>query len=727
MLRTIEAPGIEIREVDKSTYARSLTGTNVLVAGFANKGKDYIPMVMTSKNAWLNYYGQPTNEAERYFYRASMEVINQGGKLYASKLPYDNDAKDIYVCKKYTVNAAADISSSVYAALISVDTTIDKYSAIDSTSNTVISIALSTIEEYETGEESPGPGEIIIIDALRSKYDAASFKDLTLNTAKEYLGIIPVITTAANAMFYQSLLDLSGDLSSTTSAYYTLSSIESLSGEHTSFSMLSDEVAIPFYSSDRYTETVSNKVNRLFPAVQYVSSDKIDRDNLLKIGLVVLKAYVDPSAGNKINFDVLESYVGELDRNAKDPSTGATTFIQEIINSQSQYIEIFIGDMTSKLSAADILTIKEQKAGSLGFYSDMVKKEISYTESISEGLLRVYEKNSDINEKDIDLVVDAGVSNIAQYICSMYDNAKKGIYAPEYSKSSSTPTTGTKWTVASKDDSNTWRDIITSRYNEFCKNTRRDCMFIADGLRPFCIEGSKKIVRPSKPSVTIESAIIPKLKYMSGINTSYGAGYCDWFEVMDEFSGKLFWCPPSIQACGVYINTDLNANYWDAPAGLNRGMITALDTAFSPSIKQAGEIYQKCWNYAINYPDAGITLEGQKTFQVKPSAFDRVNVRRMFLRLERYVYKIARYYVYEGNTAYNRQRFVDQIVPYFETVKRSGGMYDYKIICDETINTPDVIDNNELRIKIGIKPTKTIEFILLQFVCLRTGGSFEEM
>ena len=177
---------------------------------------------------------------------------------------------------------------------------------------------------------------------------------------------------------------------------------------------------------------------------------------------------------------------------------------------------------------------------------------------------------------------------------------------------------------------------------------------------------------------------------------------------------------------GVYINTDVNFNYWDAPAGLNRGMVAATDVAFSPTQKQAGAIYEKSLNYSINYPADGIVLEGQKTTQVKPSAFDRVNVRRLFLRLERASYKVARYFVYEGNTAYTRQRLVDALDPYFKEAKIGGGVYDYKIICDETVNTPEVIDRNELHVKIGIKPTKTAEFIMIDFIALATGGSFEE-
>ena len=348
----------------------------------------------------------------------------------------------------------------------------------------------------------------------------------------------------------------------------------------------------------------------------------------------------------------------------------------------------------------------------------MCLKEIDISESILKSLDVAYDKVTNINEREIDIVVDAGISNIAQFIKSVY-GGNNGFYDPASPDAA-------LWKCKKDSDVKMWKTVIM-KFDNFCKNVRKDCMFIADGPRPFCLQGQKKIVRPSKPTNTIDANILPFVKYLTGVNTSYGAGYCDWFQVADEFSGDYFWCPPSIKACGVYIYTDLNFNYWDAPAGLNRGLVAALDVAFSPTIKQAGQIYTKCWNYAINYPADGIVLEGQKTLQTKPSSLDRVNVRRLMLRLERAVYKVLRYVVYEGNTAYMRQRVVDLIKPYFEEAKVGGGLYDYKIVCDDSNNTPTTIDRNELHIAIGIKPTKIIEFIIVNFVLLPTGASWDEM
>ena len=485
---------------------------------------------------------------------------------------------------------------------------------------------------------------------------------------------------------------------------------------------------------DDIPETVSQVANSFFNTIEIdKTGNGFDRTHFKKIGIVVFKTYIDPSEGNKIAFEPVEAFVGSLYRGDVDPNTKMTTFIDEIVNTTSEYINVFsncfntAADRKNYVEKCDILISKPtDNAASLGFYSYMTDENISLDRSVYEGITRCFDRVSDVNERDIDIVVDAGLANIGSFIKKVYGgNGKYDLNAVINEATGATACS--IWKINSNDSAvRTWKSI-EQKYDNFCKNVRKDCMFIADGLRPLVIDGQKKIVRPSKPTNSIDANILPYIKYMTGLNTNYGSGYLDWFEVADEFTGDFFWCPPSIKAMGVYIYTDTYANYWDAPAGLNRGLVSATDVAFSPTAKQAGTIYEKNWNYAINYPTDGIALEGQKSFQVKPSAFDRVNVRRLFLRLERQTFKVARYFVYEGNTAYTRQRLIDTLDPIFFKVKCGGGLYDYKIICDEKINDANTIDNNELKVKIGLKPTKTAEFILVDVYALGTGGSWDEM
>lgn len=484
-------------------------------------------------------------------------------------------------------------------------------------------------------------------------------------------------------------------------------------------------------SQDGLWDTVCGEANTMFPSIAMnTENTHFDTENFKKIGVVVYKAYLDPAEGNKVNVMPVEAFVGSLCKDDVNPNTGVTTFIDTIVNSQSEYIYFFSNCFNTAATKqiysdkCDFLVAKPGVTGMLGFYEKQTAETISITNSILKGMDKCFNKVANIDERDIDVVCDAGISNIAQYLKTIFGSTANQSYDLNITDDLGNPLIK-MWKCKSADDVKMWKSIV-QKFDTFCKLVRKDCMFVCDGPRPLVLQGQKKIIRESKPANTIDADILPYIKWITGLNTNYGAGYVDWFQVADDFTGDYFWCPPSIKAMGVYINTDLNYNYWDAPAGLNRGIIQALDVAFSPTNQQAGPIYTKSWNYAIDFPNDGITLWGQRTLQTKPSALDRVNVRRLCLRLERQVYRVSRYFLFEGNTAYTRQRLVDLLTPVFQQAKVGGGLYDYRIECSEKNNTPSTIDNNELHLSIYIKPTKTIEFIIANFVILPTGGSWEE-
>ena len=174
--------------------------------------------------------------------------------------------------------------------------------------------------------------------------------------------------------------------------------------------------------------------------------------------------------------------------------------------------------------------------------------------------------------------------------------------------------------------------------------------------------------------------------------------------------------------------TDAAAFPWFAPAGFTRGLIQfANDLAVNPNQKQRDELYKANINPVANFPSQGQVIFGQKTLSKKPSAFDRINVRRLFLALERPTKKASRFFVFEQNTEFTRQRLINTLTPLFERAKNNEGVYDYLIVCDERNNTPEVIDANELVVDIYIKPVRTAEFILVNFYATRTDANFEEI
>jgi hypothetical protein len=596
---------------------------------------------------------------------------------------------------KYNLDEKQVKQELPYYQIVEADSKIRDFIQIEHGSEPIME-EIPKVQEYATGEAKVPAQSFWIFDRTCARLNKVA-EDTRKGKERELVGIFPVVTTAANALLAQNLINVDdSEIKEYESVTGTLTKdwTDEQGVQQNGFSLKIEDLVKHFsnstvnYKEYGILETVSQEANTYFSTINMnTEATGFDTENLKKIGVVVFKAYIDPSEGGKVNFTPVESFCGSLDKDAKNPTTGASTFIDKIVNGLSQYIYFFSNCFSTKTTKkmlneeADIFIIKPGITGMLGFYESETAETISLAKLYSS-IDTCFELVKDVNERDIDIIPDAGLANIAQYLRTMSERA--GVPEPMNYDMEPTDEDGNAligfWTCKSASDLNAWK-TLEFKFVNFCKNVRKDCMFIADGPRPMVLQGQKKIVRPSKPSNTIDANILPFIKYGTGLNTSYGAGYLDWFQITDEFSGDEFWCPPSIKAMGVYINTDLNFNYWDAPAGLNRGVIQALDTAFSPTIKQAGSIYGKNWNYAINYPYDGIVLEGQKTFQSKPSSFDRINVRRLFLRLERLVNKVARYYVYEPNNAYTRQRLVDTLDPIFQQVKSMGGLYDYTIKC----------------------------------------------
>lgn len=208
-------------------------------------------------------------------------------------------------------------------------------------------------------------------------------------------------------------------------------------------------------------------------------------------------------------------------------------------------------------------------------------------------------------------------------------------------------------------------------------------------------------------------------------DNSYGATYWPWIQIRSRETGKVNFVPPSTIVPAVYEYNDKVSAEWFAPAGLNRG---ALSTVLQPerklSVNDRNTLYQSKVNPIATFPGVGTVIYGQKTLQQKPSALDRVNVRRLLIALKSYIGQLGEQIVFEPNTQVTRNKFLNQVNPYLESVQQRQGLYAFQVVMDETNNTPDKIDRNQLVGTIYIQPTKTAEFIQLDFNILPTGTTF---
>jgi len=855
--RQFNSPGVELNEIDKSQYGafdRSAVNTTTLAFGFADKGDDYDTKWVLSLRDFVETYGYPTNEAERYFYNTAKTVFEQGGRFFANKLPYDNNSKDKYSFVGYHVNykntelktvnelgipevSNLDPSIQLVCEIKSKEPTQNSGSSLNVLSNDAGLIDMDLLDSLITRHTKVNLGDIVIVDMTRRRYGRNSNLEAINNKIYQYLGIVPVITTAVNALYYQYMLDSPLESLSSYSAighdaFKTLPNgygneylptTQTVKDELSTFSQNLDIV-----EDNTNSDTVNKTAALLFPSISYASSRNFEKDYLKQIGIVVFKMMLDPANNNKINFIPVEVFTGSLNHKAKNIVTNENLFIDNIVNRRSQYINMFsnvpftnfdspdfangiqtsdiqginvqvrvpsilenkqldrtnslgetresVNEIRDRLSRdlatatvsisgeelknaingrtdgstiiddsilnpsllanaterCDIFYIGNQTITSLGFYLEDCKKNISVNTSILKPMDIAFKNLEDPNRFRIDIIADAGVSNIAQYVHTMVDTevTTEQKYLVDDVPIEFDPTSTiymTKFNSVTDRNTGIWRRVI-ERFDNFTKNVRKDCIFVADGPRHFCISGSRKIIRKTAPRNTIKDTILPGVKYMTAFNSSYSCGYSDWFYAYDDTARDFFWCPPSIKAVGQFIYTDRLFAPWHAPAGITRGVIKdVFDVAFTPNPREAEVIYNGRWNYAISYPLDGITLEGQKTFQKEKTALDRINVRRLMLMIEKDVREIGKYFKYEGLTTAQINRFRDVLIEYLTDIKNRGGIKEFDVVCDETNNTVQTIENNEMHATIGVIPVKTAEWIIINAICANQSANIEEL
>ena len=248
--------------------------------------------------------------------------------------------------------------------------------------------------------------------------------------------------------------------------------------------------------------------------------------------------------------------------------------------------------------------------------------------------------------------------------------------------------------------------IITNAV-DLCE-TRTDCFFVLDA--------SSKT-----DSVTAVKTVA------KGRNSSYAATYYPWVQIQDASLGSARWVPPSTVLAGVFHFNDVVGQPWFAPAGLNRGGIdTAIQAYKKLTQSQRDELYDSNVNPIATFPGQGVTVFGQKTLQKKASALDRVNVRRLLINVKSFVARSSRNLLFEQNTGALRDQFLNIVNPFLEQVQSNSGLNAFRVVMDETNNTPETIDRNQLVGQIFLQPTRAAEFILLDFIVQPTGAAFPE-
>jgi Phage tail sheath protein subtilisin-like domain/Phage tail sheath C-terminal domain len=250
---------------------------------------------------------------------------------------------------------------------------------------------------------------------------------------------------------------------------------------------------------------------------------------------------------------------------------------------------------------------------------------------------------------------------------------------------------------------------------------RKDCMVF---ISPYD-------TTTGNPVIGTDSSLTDKLiAYKNGtnINSSYAVFDSGYKYQYDRYNDQYRWVPLNGDVAGLCARTDETDDPWFSPAGLNRGQIkNVVRLAFNPRKTDRDNLYSAGINPVVSFPGQGVVLYGDKTALAKPSAFDRINVRRLFIVLEKAIATASKYQLFEFNDGFTRAQFRNMVEPFLRDVKGRRGVYDFKVVCDESNNTSEVVDTNRFVADIYIKPARSINFIQLNFIATRSGADFNEI
>lgn len=449
------------------------------------------------------------------------------------------------------------------------------------------------------------------------------------------------------------------------------------------------------------------------------------------ITVVVSKVKPSTLESGKFDIEVVESYTGSIFPNSIDSVSQESNYIGTLINENSNFISFFgskkYTDYDKDLNA---ILIENQEAFGLSWAEgqkfteekeekgvELVKaivpdgEEIVWSDVVLRPALEKLKNNIKFVFRDF---YDFGMSSVPLYL-----NTKK-----EYDPTQSLPYPTSS---DSKIGITAWKKIQKA-CTQFCQYKHKLSMFHGDAPRGLVLNGTLSKIDDLREDA-MNKIFTPKITQKVSIKDStYGQVNVQWYEIIDMFNKTKMWIPSSIILAGDITNNDINGNVWDAPAGHRYGLVTdVIRPAFNPDADLADRLYSNCLNYGNSWPTGTMTVEGQKTSYAENSALNRINVRRLMIWLERFTQNVSAGYIYEPNTASTRDNFVAELDTEFSRCKILGGLYDYKLVCDESNNSPEVIDRNELRIFIAVQPTRTVEYIIGNFVVTKTGANLEEV
>ena len=786
--RMIQSPGVEINEIDLSLRLPTPAGTTIYATGFSDQGPADEVVQVSSINEFEQIYGLPRTPAERYFYHTVKACASSQARVLVNRLPYGADTGNgfgsyvsVLAYPAAVTRTETSSAGTTYTALTaSTDTFTDTVSSnityflgaprqLTLTQTQYSSLLAGslvtwkdTISSFNTAI-SPASGDAVNTAAVigAAAVIVVNKGQSTINNQGHgyYIGITD--NTAINpASAYNAILDVYTTSMSAGPLGLSKASYTKIPTTRLDFALSAE----PGYIQNSVSQVMEEEIVTYDISARYF-------DDTLTLGVFKLRQSVFSNSqdNNALAYILEEGYNGSIgyDRTKPNEDGPAANFFLENIESGSRNIEILVNPYISNVNSTvplnpdgtpkrKIRVLTEQLTditptnGSsvvgasafqvtsfistlstadalfpLGAYTDS-SNSLKVIGEVPAKIERALEgiRNSDIY--DVDILVEGGLGTIY--------NTTKALGVTYFNDTDHVPAIDDLRTSGEL-TSNDSRSNYTTVFNKFANfagppkdGGRGDILFLADPLRQILVTGKESKILSDKTKIFTRDVYWALRHQFELVNTSYAATYANYLKVLDDSSGIYNFIPPSGFVAAKIVATDFEIGPWGAPAGFNRGILTnVVDVAITPNQHQRDSLYQININPIATFADQGIVVFGQKTLLKKPSAFDRVNVRRTFLYLEKATKSVMRFFIFENNTLFTRARVINTLSPFFERVKAADGLYDYLIVCDERNNTPEVIDNNELIVDIYLKPVRTAEFIRVNFYATRTDANFEEL
>ena len=664
------SPGVNVSEVDLTTIVPAVTSTVGAIAGVFSWGPVEDRVLISTENELVSTFGKPTSSNFETFYSAA-NFLAYGNQLYVSRAAGASN-----------YNAIANTSGG------STSTTVVKNRTdFDSQESTLASGSSNFVAKY------PGTiGNSLKISVCPSA-DAYS-KTFSANTTSNVQVYMALGTSALSINCTGSS---AGDMANTiysglTAGDYILIGNSTIGTQYVKVSSVSLTVASGTNSSVDITTEQIQKLKTTLDTSATANTTSVTRYweffNAVD-GAPGTSAYVaDRNANNTIG-DELHIVVSDEDgvisgvtgtilevwKNVSRASDakgeqGGSIFYKDVLKNNSMWVwpaSDFLGTATAaSLTAVSASAVETQSFGGGG--SDDAESSISVSK-----IMTAYDVFASSGEVDISLVLGGKAyggsgEQVANYII---DN--------------------------------------------ICE-TRKDCVAF--------------VSPPSTSTVNVPGQESSNLVTFRNLlrSTSYAVLDSGHKYQYDKYNDVYRWVPMNGDIAGLCVRTDNTRDPWYSPAGFNRGSIkNVVKLAYNPDKADRDLLYKSGINPVVNFPGQGVVLYGDKTLLNKPSAFDRINVRRLFIVLEKAIAKAAQSSLFEFNDDFTRAAFRNLVEPYLRDIQGRRGIYDFRVVCDTTNNTPEVIDRNEFRGDIFVKPARSINFIQLNFVAVRTGVEFDEI